>query len=93
MKLIYMITFIFFSLFSKQAAHLLEAPKSVPDDIASISSTCFKLNSLQLRALLQNYISGPGEPRIPPDLIDRLVTARPIGPCYLKLIAHKGYCI
>lgn len=57
-----------------QAAHLLEAPKSSADDIASISSTCFKLNSLQLRCLLENYIPvSRGEPRIPPELIDSVV--------------------
>ena len=56
-----------------QAAHLLQAPKSSPDDIASISSTCFKLNSHQLRVLLQNYIPSPGEPRIPQDLIESVV--------------------
>ncbi|XP_013410608.1 afadin isoform X2 [Lingula anatina] len=56
-----------------QAAHLLQAPKSSPDDIASISSACFKLNSLQLRALLQHYIPSQGEPRIPQDLIDSVV--------------------
>lgn len=57
-----------------QAAHLLEAPKGSPDDILSISSTCFKLNSLQLRALLQNYIPSAGEPHIQPELINRVVS-------------------
>ena len=56
-----------------QAAHLLQAPKACADDITGISSTCFKLNSLQLRALLQNYIPGMGEPRIPHDLIEKIV--------------------
>ena len=41
-----------------QAAMLLDAPKASADDIADISSSCFKLNSLQLRALLNNYFSG-----------------------------------
>ncbi|KAK3576959.1 hypothetical protein CHS0354_005964 [Potamilus streckersoni] len=57
-----------------QAAHLLEAPKSNPDDIANISSTCFKLNSLQLRELLQSYIPELGEPPIPMNLVDRIVS-------------------
>ena len=61
-----------FVLFS-QAAHLLQAPKACADDITGISSTCFKLNSLQLRALLQNYVPGMGEPRIPHDLIEKIV--------------------
>ncbi|KAH3729846.1 hypothetical protein DPMN_055824 [Dreissena polymorpha] len=57
-----------------QAAHLLQAPKSSPDDIANISSTCFKLNSLQLRELLERYINEPNEPPIPHNLIDRVVS-------------------
>lgn len=39
--------------------------KYVPDDIPNINSTCFKLNSLQLQALLQNYHCAPDEPFIP----------------------------
>uniref|UniRef100_A0A6A7FPY9 Afadin-like n=1 Tax=Hirondellea gigas TaxID=1518452 RepID=A0A6A7FPY9_9CRUS len=56
-----------------QAAILLTAAKSCPEDIASISSSCFKLNSLQLRALLDNYMLEPGEPPIPHDLRDSIV--------------------
>ncbi|XP_062598026.1 afadin-like isoform X2 [Saccostrea cucullata] len=56
-----------------QAAHLLQAPKSSHDDISNISSTCFKLNSLQLRELLQRYIPEPGEPPIPQSLIEDIV--------------------
>lgn len=38
------------------------------------SSTCFKLNSLQLRVLLENYRPrAPHEPHIPPDLVNRVV--------------------
>lgn len=47
--------------------------QSAPDDIATISSTCFKLNSLQLRALLEKYQPTPDEPKIPQDLIDNVV--------------------
>lgn len=47
--------------------------QSAPDDIATISSTCFKLNSLQLRALLEKYQPAPDEPRIPQDLVDNVV--------------------
>lgn len=39
--------------------------KYAPEDIPSINSTCFKLNSLQLQALLQNYHCAPDEPFIP----------------------------
>ncbi|KAL1139052.1 hypothetical protein AAG570_009113 [Ranatra chinensis] len=56
-----------------QAAHLLQAPKYSCDDLATLSSTCFKLNSLQLRALLQKYQPTPDEPRIPHDIIDNVV--------------------
>ena len=54
--------------FALQAAHLLEAPKVSAEDIASISSTCFKLNSLQLRALLKFYRPDRSEPIIPPGM-------------------------
>lgn len=45
--------------------------KYAPDDTPDINSTCFKLNSLQLRALLQNYHCAPDEPFVP------AVSARP----------------
>lgn len=38
-----------------QCVHLLQGPKSTAEDLANLSSTCFKLNSLQLRALLTQY--------------------------------------
>ncbi|XP_062618363.1 afadin-like, partial [Saccostrea cucullata] len=56
-----------------QAAHLLQAPKSSHYYISNISSTCFKLNSLQLRELLQRYIPEPGEPPVPQSLIEDIV--------------------
>ena len=49
----------------RQAAHLLDAPKVSAEDIASISSECFKLNSLQLKALLKMYRPDRGEHVIP----------------------------
>lgn len=39
--------------------------KYAPDDIPNINSTCFKLNSLQLQALLRSYHCAPDEPFIP----------------------------
>lgn len=48
-----------------QATTLLTMDKYAPDDIPNINSTCFKLNSLQLQALLQNYHCAPDEPFIP----------------------------
>ncbi|RZF35618.1 hypothetical protein LSTR_LSTR005146 [Laodelphax striatellus] len=56
-----------------QAAHLLQAPKYTADDLATLSSTCFKLNSLQLRALLQKYQPSPDEPRLPHEMIENVV--------------------
>jgi afadin len=44
-----------------QAAHLLMARKNTAEDIASVSSICFKLNSLQLRMLLHKYEPSPDE--------------------------------
>ncbi|XP_054265446.1 uncharacterized protein LOC128988204 isoform X2 [Macrosteles quadrilineatus] len=58
-----------------QAAHLLQAPKYTAEDLATLTSTCFKLNSLQLRALLQKYQPTPDEPRLPHELIDNVVRA------------------
>ena len=52
---------------------LLDAPKSSADDLADISSACFKLNSLQLRALLSNYFPGRDEVPISAELIERAV--------------------
>ncbi|XP_076976981.1 afadin isoform X21 [Tamandua tetradactyla] len=56
-----------------QATTLLTMDKYAPDDIPNINSTCFKLNSLQLQALLQNYHCAPDEPFIPMDLIENVV--------------------
>ncbi|XP_071956570.1 afadin-like isoform X2 [Antedon mediterranea] len=56
-----------------QASNLLQSPKSTEDDIASISSKCFKLNSLQLRALLENYLPRQGERPLSQELIERIV--------------------
>lgn len=39
--------------------------KYAPEDVPHVNSTCFKLNSLQLHALLQNYHCAPDEPFIP----------------------------
>jgi len=56
-----------------QAAVLLESQKATADAVAYVSSSCFKLNSLQLRALLQNYRPARDEPPISPELIERAV--------------------
>ncbi|XP_057307397.1 afadin-like isoform X2 [Hydractinia symbiolongicarpus] len=56
-----------------QTAHLLEAPKDNAEDISNIAEVCFKLNSLQLRYLLENYLPEPDEPEIPQELIEHIV--------------------
>ncbi|XP_062428168.1 afadin isoform X11 [Rhea pennata] len=57
-----------------QATTLLTMDKYSHADVPNINSTCFKLNSLQLQALLQNYHCAPDEPLIPTELIENVVT-------------------
>ncbi|XP_069091027.1 afadin isoform X9 [Pleurodeles waltl] len=57
-----------------QATTLLTMDKYSQQDIPNINNTCFKLNSFQLQALLQNYHCAPDEPYIPTDLIERVVS-------------------
>ena len=56
-----------------QAAHLLLARKNTAEDIASVSSICFKLNSLQLKTLLHHYEPDPNESPISNDMIETIV--------------------
>ncbi|XP_074640030.1 afadin-like [Tubulanus polymorphus] len=56
-----------------QASDLLEMPKSNPNDLINRSASWFKLNSLQMRVLLQNYIPMRDEQSIPHDLILKMV--------------------
>nr|CAB1340308.1 unnamed protein product [Coregonus sp. 'balchen'] len=56
-----------------QATTLLTMDKYSMQDVQNIHNTCFKLNSLQLNALMTNYHCAPDEPYIPPDLIDHVV--------------------
>ncbi|XP_077587862.1 afadin isoform X1 [Stigmatopora nigra] len=58
-----------------QATTLLTMNKYTINDAIEIQNTCFKLNSLQLRALLCGYFYAPNEPEIPTDLIETVVTA------------------
>lgn len=59
--------------FRFQASILLTLPKESSDDVAAISSSCYRLNSVQLRALLEQYIPSRGEPRVAPELIQGAV--------------------
>ncbi|XP_058235014.1 afadin isoform X17 [Hemibagrus wyckioides] len=56
-----------------QATTLLTMDKYSMQDVQNINNTCFKLNSLQLNALMSNYHCAPDEPYIPPELIDHVV--------------------
>lgn len=49
-----------------QATTLLTMDKYSMQDVQNIHNTCFKLNSLQLHALMTNYHCAPDEPFIPP---------------------------
>ncbi|XP_063773699.1 afadin isoform X17 [Pseudophryne corroboree] len=57
-----------------QATTLLTMDKYSHQDIPNINNTCFKLNSLQLHALLTNYHCAPDEPYIPTELIESVVS-------------------
>uniref|UniRef100_A0A914Y3H7 Dilute domain-containing protein n=1 Tax=Panagrolaimus superbus TaxID=310955 RepID=A0A914Y3H7_9BILA len=52
----------------QQTVNLLTTPKTI-DQIASLGATCYKLNSLQVKYLLENYVPEVGEPRASRDLI------------------------
>ncbi|XP_072396641.1 afadin isoform X2 [Diabrotica undecimpunctata] len=54
-----------------QCAHLLQAPKYAPEDLANLSAVCFKLNSMQLGALLLQYKAEPGEKIASPSLLEQ----------------------
>ncbi|XP_043225985.1 afadin-like isoform X3 [Amphibalanus amphitrite] len=56
-----------------QAAHLLTAPKATVDELSVVSSSCYRLNSLQLRAILSRYRPARDEPAISPDLVENIV--------------------
>ncbi|XP_076024133.1 afadin isoform X2 [Genypterus blacodes] len=56
-----------------QATTLLTMDKYSMQDVQNIHNTCFKLNSLQLHAIMTNYHCAPDEPYIPPELIDHVV--------------------
>ncbi|KAE9555476.1 hypothetical protein FO519_001331 [Halicephalobus sp. NKZ332] len=55
----------------QQTVNLLITPKTI-DQIASLGATCYKLNSMQVRYLLENYVPEVGEPRASRDLIDHV---------------------
>ncbi|XP_067900731.1 afadin isoform X4 [Heterodontus francisci] len=56
-----------------QATTLLTMDKYLAEDVSNINNTCFKLNSLQLQALLQSYHCAQNEPYIPQELIENVV--------------------
>ncbi|KAF5290937.1 hypothetical protein FQA39_LY14543 [Lamprigera yunnana] len=58
-----------------QCAHLLQASKQTPEELANLSAACFKLNSLQLRALLTQYKGEHGEQVAPATLLEQAARA------------------
>lgn len=54
-----------------QAVKLLQTPKTM-DQLATLGATCYKLNSLQIRNLLERYHPEMGEAPMPLDLIDNV---------------------
>ena len=57
-----------------QAAFLLQAPKHDIQDLSTISSNCFALNSLQIKCLLKNYMLASNEPQLSPHLCNNLIS-------------------
>ncbi|KAK2879147.1 hypothetical protein Q8A67_019938 [Cirrhinus molitorella] len=55
-----------------QATMLLTMTSYSTRDAQMIQSTCYKLNSLQLRALMSKYHYSPNQPCFPPILIERV---------------------
>ncbi|XP_061899231.1 afadin isoform X2 [Entelurus aequoreus] len=58
-----------------QASRLLTMKKYAVQDAKDISHACFKLNSLQLHALLAGYFYAANEPDIPTDLMEAVVAS------------------
>lgn len=58
-----------------QAVKLLQTPKTT-DQLATLGATCYKLNSLQVRNLLERYHPEKGEAPIALDLIDNVAKVR-----------------
>ena len=52
---------------------LLQASKSRPEDVSAIASTCFKLNSIQLRTILHLYSPTADEADVNRGLADGVV--------------------
>ena len=50
-----------------------QAPKATVDELSVVSSSCYRLNSLQLRAILSRYRPARDEPAISPDLVESIV--------------------
>ena len=57
-----------------QAAFFLQAAKHDSQELSLISSSCFALNSLQMKCLLKNYMQAPNELPISTQLCNNLVS-------------------
>uniref|UniRef100_A0A915B0E0 Afadin n=1 Tax=Parascaris univalens TaxID=6257 RepID=A0A915B0E0_PARUN len=56
----------------QQAVNLLTTPKTV-DDVTTLGATCYKLNSVQVRFLLEHLVVDVGEESISKELIESVV--------------------
>ncbi len=57
----YAMPFSFISLIPLQAGVFLQCPKTSPEDVRVIASSCNRLNSRQITKLLANYEIAEGE--------------------------------
>lgn len=57
-----------------QAAFLLQAPKHDIQQLSTISSNCFTLNSAQIKRLINNYLLGNQEPPLSAQLCNNLIS-------------------
>ncbi|XP_021958494.1 afadin isoform X3 [Folsomia candida] len=56
-----------------QATHLLQAMKNTAEEVSTAASSCFKLNSMQLRCLLMKYQYDSDEAPISPEILENVV--------------------
>lgn len=57
-----------------QAAFFLQAPKHDIQQLSTISSNCFTLNSAQIKRLISNYLLGNQEPALSAQLCNNLIS-------------------
>lgn len=76
-----------------QATHLLQAPKYNCEELANLGTTCFKLNSLQIKTLLQKYESAVDEPQISINMIDYVMRVRVLIKKYIYIYCKFSHLL